>query len=100
MSCLALGWGNIKDVTGSLQENMAILVSGAPNCIEGKLLSVIKLVNDEGKQTSTGEAKASAAFKQIQAWGIAYDILAFIFDNTASNSGNRNVASDRINTRY
>ena len=55
----ALHWDGamIKDVTGSLQENEASLVSGAPNYIEGKLLSVIKLVTDEGKPTTVVQGR-------------------------------------------
>ena len=94
----ALHWDGamIKDVTGSLQENEAILVSGAPNHIEGKLLSVTKLVTDEGKPTSTGEAQASAVLEQIQALCIADDIVAFVFDTTASNTGRKKGATIRL----
>ena len=65
----ALHWDGalVKDVTGSLQENESILVSGAPYYLEGKLLSVSKLVDDNGRPTSTGEAQALAVLEQVRA---------------------------------
>ena len=55
----ALHWDGklIKDVTGSPRENEAILVSGSPHYIEGKLLAVSVLQDKSGKATSTREAK-------------------------------------------
>ena len=52
----ALHWDGalVKDITGCLQENESILVSGAPHYIEGKLLSVSKLVEEDGNPTGTG----------------------------------------------
>ena len=94
----ALHWDGamMKDITGSLQENESILVSGAPHYVEGKLLSVTKLIDEEGKPTSTGEAQASAVLEQIQAWDIEADIVAFVFDTTASNTGRKKGATVRL----
>ena len=66
----ALHWDGklITDVTGVPQENEAILVSGAPNYLEGKILNVVKLVNEEGDLTSSGEAQAKATLQQITDW--------------------------------
>ena len=46
----ALHWDGklIKDATGFLQENEAILVSGAPHYLEGKILCVSKLFDKDG----------------------------------------------------
>ena len=41
----------IQDVTGCLQEHEAILVSGTPDYLVGKILSVSKLVNEDGNPT-------------------------------------------------
>ena len=94
----ALHWDGalMQDVTGTLQENESILVSGAPHYIEGKLLSVSKLVDQDGKPTSTGEAQASADLEQIKAWGVEDDIVAFVFDTTASNTGRWRGATVRL----
>ena len=50
----------MKDVTGKIQEHEAILVSGAPHYLEGKILCICKLTNADGEPTSTGEAQAEA----------------------------------------
>ena len=94
----ALHWDGalVKDVTGTLQENESILVSGAPHYLEGKLLCVSKLVDEEGKPTSTGEAQASAVLEEIKAWGVEKDIVAFVFDTTASNTGRVRGATVRL----
>ena len=94
----ALHWDGamFKDITGTLQEHESILVSGAPHYIEGKLLSVTKLTNEDGKPTSTGEAQADAVLKNIEDWGVGEDIVAFVFDTTASNSGRVKGATVRL----
>ena len=86
----------IKDVTGKEQENLAILVSGAPRYLEGKSLSVAKLTDDEGKPTSTGEAQAEAVQSEITAWGVHDNIVAVVFDTTASNTGRHRGATVRL----
>ena len=64
----ALHWDGamFMDITGILQEHESILVSGAPHYMEGKILSVTKLVDEDGSPTSTGEAQASAVLVQIK----------------------------------
>ena len=85
-----------KDITGTLQEHESILVSGAPFFVEGKILSVTKLTNEDGNPTSTGEAQANAVLKNIEDWGVGEDIVAFVFDTTASNSGRVKGATVRL----
>ena len=94
----ALHWDGklIKDVTGCKQENEAILVSGSPSFIEGKLLSVVKLTDGEGKPTSTGEAQAQAVMEQIEIWDITDNIVALVYDTTSSNTGVHKGATVRI----
>ena len=96
----ALHWDGklIKDVTGVLQENEAILVSGAPHYLEGKILNVSKLVNEEGNPTSSGLAQAAACLEQVKVWGVEKNIVALVFDTTSSNSGVHRGATVRLQT--
>ena len=71
-------------------------MSGAPHYMEGKILSVTKLVDEDGSPTSTGEAQASAVLVQIKDWGVDMDIVAFVFDTTISNSGAYRGATARL----
>ena len=86
----------MKDAAGILQEMEAILVSGAPHYLEGKILCVSKLVNEDGEPTSTGEAQAAAVLLQIREWGVDQYIVAFVFDTTASNTGKYRGATVRL----
>ena len=86
----------IKALTGNSQENQAILVSGEPHFLEGKLLNVIKLVDAEGNPTSTGEAQAEAVIEEIRKWNLQEEIIAFVFDTTASNTGVRKGVTVRL----
>ena len=94
----ALHWDGklVQDSTGILRENEAILVSGAPHYLEGKLLAVSLLVNEDGEPTSTGEAQALAVLQQVQNWGVEENIVAFVFDTTARNSGVHRRATVRL----
>ena len=84
----ALHWDGklIPDVTGEPQENEAILVSGAPNYLEGKILGVTKLKNEEGNPSSSGELQADAALEQIDDWELREILRALVFNTTASNT--------------
>ena len=86
----------IQDVTGTLQEHEAILVSGSPHYLEGKLLSVTKLVDEDGQPTSTGEVQALAVLVQLREWGVDKNIIALVFDTTSSNSGAHRGATVRL----
>ena len=86
----------IKDLTGTLQENLAILVSGAPHYLEGNILTVSKLMDEDGNPTSTGEAQAWAVQVEIKAWGLENAIVAVVFDTTASNTGKYRGATVRL----
>ena len=83
----ALHWDGklIKNVTGKLQELESILVSGAPNYKEGKLLNVSKL-EDKGNPSNTAEAKVLAIIEQLKIWGLKDSAKALVFDNKAFNS--------------
>ena len=60
-------------------------MSGAPHYLEGKKLSVARL---------TGEAQAVQ--NEIEAWGLDSNIVAVVFDNTASNTGRHRGATARL----
>ena len=84
------------DITGELQEHEAILVSGSPHYLEGKILCVAKLMDEEGNPTSTGEAQADAVLGQVKAWSVEENIVALVFDTTASNTGVHRGATVRL----
>ena len=86
----------IKNVTGTLQELESIMVSGAPNYKEGKLLNVSKLEDEEGNPSSTGEAKVLAVIEQLKIWGLKNSAKALVFDTKASNSGVKKAAAIRL----
>lgn len=79
----ALHWDGklISDLLGECQERLAILVSGAPEYNEGKLLGVPSL------RDSTGKSQADASYDLLDVWELTTNIVALVFDTTASNSG-------------
>ena len=87
----ALHWDSkfLTDSVGQGWEAEAILVSGAPNWVEGKLLDVAELVDGEGGPSSTGQAQFQANKEVVKLWDLKRDIRAFVFDTTASNTGCR-----------
>ena len=76
----------------TLRENEAILVSGAPHYKEGKLIAVSIRKDEKGEPTSTGEAQAQAVLAEIEKWDVKENIVALVFDTTASNTA---LVSDR-----
>ena len=86
---ITLHWDGkmMKTVLGEEVEWQSILVSGSPHYQEGKLLTVTRLTNEEGKPTSTGLAQSVAATEQMDEWKIREWVRKFVFDTTASNSG-------------
>ena len=87
----AIHWDSkfLTDSVGEGWEAEAILVSGAPNWLEGKLLDVAELVDEEGGPSSTGQAQFQANKEMIKLWDLKRDVRAFVFDTTASNTGCR-----------
>ena len=71
-------------------EQLAVLMSGAPEYSEGKLLGVPALVD------SKGETQANATFDLQEAWDISDNIVVLGFDNTASNSDIHNGAAKLV----
>ena len=68
-------------------ERLAVLVAGAPNYVEGKLLGIPKIMN------GTGLVQAETSFDLIKDWELNKSIIGMVFDTTASNSGWKNGAS-------
>ena len=95
---LSLHWDGkmMTTLLGEQVEWESILVAGAPHYQEGKLLTVTRLVNEEGKPTSTGLAQAEAVLKEIEQWNLLERIRSFVFDTTASNSGLRKGCCVRV----
>ena len=71
---------------GKKDEYESILVSGAPDYIEGKLLSVSKMKDAEGNNTSTGLAQFEVVKEQVLLWSVKDQIKSLTFDTTASNT--------------
>ena len=85
----ALHWDGklVTDIVGDSSERLAVLVSGAPEYTEGKLLGVPSLIN------STGRSQADASYDLLGAWELQNNIVALVFDTTSSNSGIHNGAA-------
>ena len=86
----------VDDAHGTKLERLAVLVPGAPNYIEGKLLGVPSLVDDEGNATSTGLAQFEGTSELIKLWDLKNSIRGVVFDTTASNSGVRQGACKKM----
>lgn len=78
----ALHWDGklLADMRGESCERLAVLISGAPNYTEGKLLGVPSLTD------STGKSQADASYDLLNVWGLVDNIIALVFDTTASNT--------------
>ena len=83
---VALYWDGMlmKDVTGKKEGNEAILVSGAPHYLEGKILAFS--LGDEGNPTSTEETQSDDVLEQREVWEIKENIVALVFDTTGNNT--------------
>lgn len=79
----ALHWDGklLNDILGESHERLAVIVSGAPEYTEGKLLGVPSLLD------STGKSQADASYDLLDVWDLTDNIVALVFDTTASNSG-------------
>ena len=88
----ALHWDGklLKDIVGEQHEQLAVLVSGAPEYSEGKLLGVPALSDSKGK------TQANATLDLLEAWDLSDNVVALVFDTTASNSGIHNGAAKLI----
>ena len=97
-SHLNLHWDGkqISNYLGEKEEYEAILVSGTPGYIEGKLLSVSKMKDEQGNNTSSGLAQFGVVKEQVLLWDVKDQIRSFTFDTTSSNTGSRSGACKRL----
>jgi hypothetical protein len=79
----ALHWDGklLCDSLGEKYERLAVLLSGAPEYTEGKLLGVPSLPD------SKGQTQADATYDLLQVWDLLDNVRALVFDTTSSNSG-------------
>ena len=71
----------LANLQGEMEDYEAILVSGSPSYIEGKLLAVSKL------PSSSGEEQFNAVKEQVVLWSLKDSIRSFTYDTTSSNTG-------------
>ena len=96
--CACLHWDGklIDNVTGSKDERLAVLISGAPHFTEGKVIGIPRLMDEDGNPTSTGEAQFEACLELIEEWEVIKNICAICYDTTSSNTGIHRGACTRI----
>lgn len=82
------------DRLGNKFEALAVVASGSPNYIHGKLLGVQQIENASGKK------QAEATYEMTELWGLQDCVKALVFDTTASNSGWRNSAAKCLEEKF
>ena len=80
-----VGWDGkiVKSVIGSNKsvDYLAIVLSGAPNMVEDKLLEVEEVV--DGK----GSTQADVTYKVLESCNALESLRALLFDTTSANTG-------------
>lgn len=71
-------------------ERLAVLISGEPEYIEGKILGVPEI------KDGTGSSMAAATYTLLEEWKLLKNVVGISFDTTASNSGWKNGACVKI----
>jgi hypothetical protein len=89
---LTLHWDEklMKMASGDNKEQLAILVSGFPLCVEGKLLGAFPI------ESGTGFSMARKTIDILVDWDLTEHITALSFDTTSSNTGHIQGAATRI----
>ena len=89
-----VGWDGkvVKEVLGAdgPVEYLAIVLSGSPNMVEGKMLEVEEISD------GTGKTQCETTFAVLAACRATDSIRAVVFDTTASNTGIRQGAASRL----
>jgi len=80
----------IQHFTGESSERIAVLVSGGHELKKPKLLGIPSALN------ATGLTQKSVVFSLLQEWDVVEDVIALVFDTTASNTGIHNGCSKLI----
>ena len=82
---VVVGWDGkiVRDVLGASGniEYLAIVLSGAPDCVEGKMIEVEEIEDGSGK------SQCDVTLRVVQACGAEENVRGLVFDTTASNSG-------------
>ena len=76
----------INYVIGKNQEKEAILLFRASHYLEGEFPSVSRLTSEDGDHISFVVAHAEALVGQIKEQDVVENIVAFVFNTTASNT--------------
>ncbi|XP_065684432.1 uncharacterized protein LOC124807637 [Hydra vulgaris] len=77
----------LKQISEQKFECLTVLVSGFPNCVEGKILSIKPI------QFGTGLAICKGTLEDLEGWDLKANINAQVLDTTACNTGVRNGAA-------
>ena len=77
----------LPGVFGKMEDRLSILISGPPNYIEGKLLGIVSMVDDQENPSSKGNIQAKEVWKAWLEWGVAENIRVIVFDTISSNTG-------------
>ena len=88
------GWDGkvVKHVLGTDKavEYLAIVLSGSPHMVEGKMLEVEEISD------GTGKTQCDTTFAVLEACKATNCIRALVFDTTASNTGGKQGAATRL----
>ena len=86
---LTLHWDGklLKQTSGQKFEYLTVFVSGFPNCVEDKILSMKPL------QSGTGLAICKGVLEDLEEWDLKANIVAQVFDTIACNTGVKNGAA-------
>ena len=98
--CLHWDGKLLENVMGTKDERLAILISGSPNFVEGKVLGIPSLKDVDGNSVSTGENQYEACIDMIEKWNIRDVIVAMCFDTTSTNTGCHKGTCKRIESDY
>ena len=91
-SSTPMGWKVVNDVLGAdgKVEYMAIVLSGSPNMVEGKMLEVEEISDGTGKTQCDTTCDVLAECRACDS------IRSMVFDTTSSNTGIRQGAASRL----
>ena len=93
-----VGWDGkvVKTVMGSDKsvDYLAIVLSGAPNMMEGKILEVEEMTD------SRGETQCQTTFNVLTACRASDSVRALLFDTTASNTGVKKGAAQLLLQKF
>ena len=98
-ACLHWDSKMVDNVMGGRDDRLAVLVTGYPHHLEGKLLGIVSMKDESGKPTSTGLAQFQNCQTLLEEWDLEENIVCMSFDTTASNTGCRMGASTRLEVK-